>query len=190
MAGLRVIGGEHRGRRLATPAGRDTRPTADRVREAVFSILGPIGGVAVLDLFAGSGAMGIEALSRGAATATFVDDGRAACACIRENLATVGISDRARVVCRDWRAAVAAERAAGRFYGLCLIDPPYSVLARIGDAIADALAPIVSPGGHVVVEGPASSALATLGGLPVADRTDRTYGSTRITVIRVAGDGA
>jgi len=72
---------------------------------------------------------------------------------------------------------------------LCLIDPPYSVLARIGDAIADALAPIVSPGGHVVVEGPASSPLPTLGVLPVADRTDRTYGSTRITVIRVAEAG-
>ncbi len=189
MAGLRVIAGEHRGRRLATPAGRDTRPTADRVREAVFSILGPIGGVEVLDLFAGSGAMGIEALSRGASSATFVDRARPACDCIRANLDALGVSDHARVVCRDWRQALAADHATGRFYGLCLIDPPYSVLARIGDAIADALAPIVSPGGHVVVEGPASSPLPTLGVLPVADRTDRTYGSTRITVIRVAEAG-
>ncbi|MFN8122635.1 MAG: 16S rRNA (guanine(966)-N(2))-methyltransferase RsmD [Thermoleophilia bacterium] len=184
---MRVVGGEHRGRRLSAPAGRDTRPTADRVREAVFSILGPVGGEDVLDLFAGSGAMGIEALSRGAASAAFVDDDRRACACIRGNLDALGIADRGRVVCRDWRAALQAERAAGRFYGLCLIDPPYSVLPRIGEAIADALAPIVSPGARIVVEGPASSPLPTFGGLPVDDRTDRTYGSTRISVLRLAG---
>lgn len=184
---MRVVGGELRGRRLAAPAGRETRPTSDRVREAVFSILGPLDGEAVLDLFAGSGAMGIEALSRGAGAAVFVDDGRRACACIRGNLDALGIADRARVVCRDWRAALAAERAGGRFYGLCLIDPPYSVLPRIGEAIADGLGPIVSPGARIVVEGPASSPLPTFGALPVDDRTDRTYGSTRITVLRVAG---
>jgi 16S rRNA G966 N2-methylase RsmD len=119
----------------------------------------------------------------------FVDSDPRACECIRGNLAMLALSDRARIVRRDWRAALTAERAAGRFYGLCLIDPPYSVLARIGDAVAEAIAPIVSPGGHVVVEGPASSPPPTLGGLSVDDRTDRTYGSTRITVLRIAAEG-
>lgn len=184
---MRVIAGTHRGRRLAAPAGTETRPTADRAREAVFSILGPVDDVAVLDLFAGSGAMGIEALSRGASHAVFVDRDPKAVACITRNLTELGLLDRARVVRRDWRAALAAERATGRTYGLCLIDPPYSVFSRIGTAIADALAPIIPPGGRVVVEGPAGAHPPSLSGFVVDHRIDRTYGAAAITVARIGG---
>src|ERR671934_2307496 len=98
---MRVVAGRFGGRRLRAPRGRDTRPTSDRVREALFSILGPMEDARVLDLFAGSGALGIEALSRGAAHATFVERDRAAADVIRRNLATVGAEARATVVARE-----------------------------------------------------------------------------------------
>ncbi len=127
---MRVIGGEFRGRRLAAPVAAGVRPTTDRVREAVFDILYSLGGVdglQVADLFAGSGAMGIEALSRGAASVTFVDRDPAALAAVRANLASVGLPDAERtgdatVVRADvdgWVAATASR------YDLVLCDPPY-----------------------------------------------------------------
>ena len=88
---MRVVAGELRGRRLVAPSGDATRPTADRVREALFSILGDVSGARVLDLYAGSGALGIEALSRGAAAATFVDSSQEAVAAIRRNLSELGL---------------------------------------------------------------------------------------------------
>ena len=88
---MRVIAGEHRGRTMLAPRGRETRPTSDRVREAVFSILGGVDGLRVLDLFAGSGALAIEALSRGAAEATLVDSSAAAIAAARRNLEALGL---------------------------------------------------------------------------------------------------
>jgi 16S rRNA (guanine966-N2)-methyltransferase len=183
---MRVVAGTHRGRRLTAPAGQRTRPTSDRVRESIFALIGPVAGGAVLDLFAGSGALGIEALSRGAASALFVDRDPRAAAVVRANLAQLGLQDRARVVCRDWRAALAAERRAGSRFGLCLADPPYTLLSRIAGDLARGLAPVVEEGGTVVIEGPAASDPPGLTGLPVADRTDRTYGSTRVTVVRTA----
>ena len=124
---MRVISGSARGRKLVAPEGSTTRPTPDRVREATFNALGSLGVVqeaAVLDLFAGSGAMGIEALSRGAARATFVDDDMAARRAIEANLATCGLTEAAEVV------ATPAERyLAGtgqqRRWDLALLDPPY-----------------------------------------------------------------
>src|SRR6476646_11386884 len=86
---MRIIAGSHRGHRIAAPAGRDTRPTSDRVRENAFNLIGPVDDADVLDLFAGSGAMGLEALSRGAATATFVESDRDACRVINTNLDTL-----------------------------------------------------------------------------------------------------
>ena len=171
-----------------TPRGRATRPTADRVREAVFSILGPLEGVDALDLFAGSGALGIEALSRGAATATLVERAPAALAAIRANLAALGLEDRARVVAGDWRRAVAAERAAGRAYGLCLLDPPYSLLPRLADDLATALVPLLAPGAALVIEGSARAPILPEPlTLPIASRTDRTYGDTAVAVLRMEG---
>lgn len=126
---MRVIGGTARGRRLASLAGYEIRPTPDRVREALFSILfsckGMLAGSKVLDLFAGSGALGIEALSRGATHAWFVDSSREAVGTIRDNLEKCGFSDRATVILRDVREALATVASAGPF-DIVFADPPYS----------------------------------------------------------------
>jgi 16S rRNA (guanine966-N2)-methyltransferase len=122
---VRVVAGTARGRRLQAPPGVATRPTSDRVREATFNALGSLGaveGATVLDLFAGSGALGIEALSRGASHATFVDSDARALAVIRANLDTTGLSDRATVVNGD---AVRRLETAGSV-DLALLDPPYA----------------------------------------------------------------
>jgi 16S rRNA (guanine(966)-N(2))-methyltransferase RsmD len=125
---MRVIGGTARGRRLAAFAGREIRPTPDRVREALFSILysrkGPLVDGKVLDLFAGCGALGIEALSRGASHAWFVDNSRDAVGTIRDNLARCGFSDRATVILRDVREALSTMIGAGPF-DVIFADPPY-----------------------------------------------------------------
>src|SRR5205807_2939069 len=121
---VRVVAGAFKGRRLQAPAGGRTRPTSDRVREALFSILGDVSDARVLDLYAGSGALGIEALSRGAAGATFVDSDREAVVAIRANLALTGTDDRASVV----RSPVGSFLAAGRHgpFDLVFLDPPYA----------------------------------------------------------------
>ena len=122
---MRVVGGTARGRRLQAPAGISVRPTSDRVREAVFDVLGSLGGVegcSVVDLFAGTGALGIEALSRGAAAATFVEGDRGALASIEANLVTTGLYARATVVQAD---VVSWLPGAGRF-DVAFVDPPYS----------------------------------------------------------------
>lgn len=186
---MRVIAGTHRGRRLRAPRGATTRPTADRVREAIFAIIGDCAGTHVLDLFAGSGAMGIEALSRGAAGATFVDSDRRAGDCIRANLAALELAPAARVVITDWRRALSQEAHRNAHYDLCLIDPPYSVVAGISSALPDALAPVLSEYATVILEGPAEGPVPTMDGIRVTERTDRTYGSTRVSVLRVRGAG-
>ncbi len=156
---MRVVAGEARGRRLVAPEGTDTRPTLDRVREAVFNALASqdaIDGARVLDLFAGSGALGIEALSRGAAHATFVDTDRAARRVIDQNLAATGLADRAEVLGTD--ASTHLRRVAGEpsadapgAYDLVLLDPPY---ATGDDAWAELLELVaaVAPDAVVVVE--------------------------------------
>ena len=103
---MRIVGGEHRGARIFAPKGKDTRPTSDRVREAAFNLIGPVDGATVLDLFAGSGAMGLEALSRGAVSATFVEDDREAARSIERNLEKLSVTG-AKVVQRDVLQALA-----------------------------------------------------------------------------------
>jgi 16S rRNA (guanine966-N2)-methyltransferase len=122
---VRVVAGSARGRRLDTPPGRQTRPTTDRVREAIFNALGSttdFEGLSVLDLYAGSGALGIEALSRGASHCTFVDNDRRAAAMVNENLQRLGLADHATVVHGD----AFVELRDGAHYDLVLLDPPYS----------------------------------------------------------------
>jgi 16S rRNA (guanine966-N2)-methyltransferase len=149
---VRVVAGSARGRRLVAPPGRATRPTSDRVREAVFASLesaGLVAGAVVADLFAGSGAMGIEALSRGARQATFVESAPAAVAAIRANLATCGLVGRATVVRADVLRWLAGPPAPGPF-DLAFVDPPYAfdrwdvLLARLPAAVAvlEAAAPV------------------------------------------------
>lgn len=185
---LRVTGGRFRGRRLAVPRGRHTRPTADRVREAVFSTLArwvDWERTAVLDLFAGTGALGIEALSRGAPRAVFVERHARTAALLRENLAALGVpGDAARVVVA--RAEAWLQRAApDEAVGLVLLDPPYAyggtgeVLARL------AASPAVADGAVIVVEGAAERALTPPAGL--ACLLARRYGDTQVRYLRKAG---
>jgi len=146
---MRVVSGDLGGRKLVTPDGSDTRPTSDRVREAMFNSLfslDAIEGARVLDAFAGSGALGIEALSRGALHATFVETGRDALAALRENLETLQLGAQGRVVPGD--ALVHLERTAveERHYDLVLLDPPYG-FDRWGELLA-----AVPVGARVVIE--------------------------------------
>lgn len=129
---MRVIGGSRRGRSLRPPPGRGTRPTTDRVREAMFDVLGShlgsdgLVGAAVVDLFAGSGALGIEALSRGAATATFVENDQRAAGTIRRNLTDLGLAGPGVEVVRADVLSWLAGPGAGRRFTLALCDPPYA----------------------------------------------------------------
>lgn len=186
---MRVVGGDYRGRRLVAPGRGSTRPTGDRVREALFAIVGPVEGMAVLDLFAGSGALGVEALSRGADRATFVERSAAALRAIRTNVAMVEDPGRVRILATDWLQALRYERAAGRRYELCLVDPPYSVLPRITGRLGPALAPVLAPGATLVVEYAAERGPVEIPDFPVAARRDRTYGGTGIAVIRIGETG-
>lgn len=176
---MRVIAGTHGGRRLKAPPGRTTRPTSDRVREALFSMLGPLDGERVLDLFAGTGALGIEALSRGAASAVFVERDARAAAVLRENLASLAIgADRAEL--RRGEAVAALRTAAERdeLYDLVLIDPPYGDAARLGGELPALLAPLLAPDALVVTESDRRAPLV----LELPTATERRYGDTSITI--------
>jgi 16S rRNA (guanine966-N2)-methyltransferase len=176
---VRIVAGSRKGHRITAPNGVVTRPTGDRVREAAFSIIGPVEGAAVLDLFAGSGAMGIEALSRGAARCVFVDKDRAACAVITQNLEKLRLTG-AVVHCRDVERALREERARGRRYDLVLADAPYEDWDRHATALAALLPELVTEHGVVLVE----TAARTEPELPLDLVTSRRYGSARISVFR------
>jgi pantetheine-phosphate adenylyltransferase len=148
---LRIIAGTHRGHKIAAPKGLDTRPTSDRVRESAFNLIGPVDGASVLDLFAGSGAMGLEALSRGAESATFVEADHHAAETIDENLAKLRLRG-ARVVRSDAVRALAAEASAGRKYDLVLVDPPYDLYPDLEPMLARYLPHVLADGGLLVVE--------------------------------------
>ncbi len=124
---MRIVAGKYRGRSLRTVRGQDVRPTSDRLRETLFNILAPrIAGTRFLDLCAGSGAVGIEALSRGANHATFVDQSRSACSVIRDNLTRLGIEAEATVLCRDAAAAIRWLASQGTQFDIIFFDPPYA----------------------------------------------------------------
>ncbi len=121
---MRIVGGSLGGRVLRAPAGAATRPTSEKVRQALFNILDDVTGDHVLDLFAGTGALGFEALSRGAASATFIDLARPALNVLRENLATLGVADRATLVAGD-AVALAARHVPASPWRIVFVDPPY-----------------------------------------------------------------
>jgi 16S rRNA (guanine(966)-N(2))-methyltransferase RsmD len=173
---MRVIAGQHGGRRLAAPRGAATRPTSDRVREALFSRLGDVTGLRVLDLFAGSGALGIEALSRGAADATFVDSAPAAVKAVRANLADLGLD--AEVHRADARAFLRAARKRGREYDLVLIDPPYRRASALAGDLAAALPPVLAPDARVATESDRRAPLD----LRLTPVDERRYGDTLIRI--------
>jgi 16S rRNA (guanine(966)-N(2))-methyltransferase RsmD len=175
---LRIIAGSRRGHRIAAPPGAATRPTGDRVREAAFNLIGPVDGAVVLDLFAGSGAMGLEALSRGAASAVFVDDAREACRTIDRNLDKLGLAG-ATVLCMDARRALQADAAAGRRYDLVLVDPPYGTFTTLQPLLASQLPLVLAEDGLAVVE---TSAAEEPGLAPLELRKSRRYGSVRLSL--------
>jgi 16S rRNA (guanine966-N2)-methyltransferase len=152
---MRIVAGEHGGRRLLAPRGTATRPTSDRARESLFARLGPIDGLAVIDPFAGTGALGLEALSRGAESCLFGETANAALACLRENIAALHAEDRCRVERGDGRRLLQREAAAGRRYGLVLLDPPYTLLPRLLPALGELVEAVAAPGALVVLEAPA-----------------------------------
>jgi len=183
---VRVVAGKWGGRTIRAPRGTSVRPTTDRVREAVFAILGDdVEGSVVLDLFAGTGAMAIEALSRGAAGAVLVESSPAALSALKANLAALEAED---AVCLplDYREAVRRLSAKGRTFDLVFLDPPYGkgmvglsaeLLSRAG---------IIAPGAVVVAERASRDPVDTV---PAEwrERADRRYGDTRITLYDIPG---
>jgi len=217
---MRVVGGAWRGRPLVAPAGLATRPTSDKVREAIFDVLqalpetrlaageatpaAPLVAHVVLDLYAGSGALGIEALSRGAARCTFVERDRAALAALRRNLAAMGVpvvrarpgsapggdtppagprggdaAPAARVAAADVRRALKADARAGCMYTLVFADPPYARSADAQEAMARLLGPVLAPQAVIVVETSASSDVV----LPWRTVRVKVYGDTMVAVL-------
>jgi 16S rRNA (guanine(966)-N(2))-methyltransferase RsmD len=174
---MRIIAGSRKGHTIHAPKGLDTRPTGDRVREAAFNLIGPVDDATVLDLFAGSGAMGLEALSRGAARAVFVESDRDAVRAIERNLDKLRLKG-ATVLRRDAVQALAAEAAAGRKYDLVLVDPPYVMFADLQPQLARYLPTVLADDGLLVVETDARVEPE----LPLAERTSRRYGAARLTL--------
>ncbi len=182
---MRIVGGRLRGRALAAPSTRDIRPTSDRLRETIFNILdhaydGIVAEARVLDLFAGTGALGLEALSRGAAFACFVDEGTEARALLRANMEALGVAGSARIFRRD---ATRLGALAGAPYTLAFLDPPYgrglaeAALASLRDGAW------LDPGAVCVVEEAATAALALPAGFEMLDR--RTQGDTQVGFCRL-----
>ena len=189
---LRIVGGTRRGRRIKVPPGGEVRPTADRVREAMFDALGRVEGLRVLDLFAGSGAMGLEALSRGASNCFFVEADARVAAVLRENAAGLGFAEAAvRVLVGDYRRVV--ERLAGAESGsasgsrvdLLFVDPPYRMLQEVEVTLRPLLPALLAEGGLVVVEGPRAVRFDV--GLPPV--FDRGYGETRVIMVEMRRNG-
>lgn len=184
---LRIVGGIHRGRRLAVPPGNSVRPTSDRTREALFNILSHGGFAAaglpfaerpVLDAFAGTGALGLEALSRGAASAVFIENGREALAALRRNVATLGEEDRTYIVAGD---ATRPPRAAFAC-AVAFLDPPYECGLAVSALPALAAAGWLAPEALAVVELAAAETWTPLSGFAPID--ERVYGAARLVFLR------
>ncbi|MDO4548134.1 MAG: 16S rRNA (guanine(966)-N(2))-methyltransferase RsmD [Clostridia bacterium] len=185
---MRVIAGSAKGRRLFSPDGMDTRPTTDRVRESLFSILaGRVTDARVLDLFAGSGALSIEALSRGAQSAVINDFSRQAVRCIERNVNLTGFSDACVIMCRDWKSAL--ERLRGHKFSLVFFDPPYSRLDYYTNA-CEALArlDLLDEDATIVMERRSKDAIEIPDDFLLRD--ERRYGDTTIAFVtrRVSGE--
>jgi 16S rRNA (guanine(966)-N(2))-methyltransferase RsmD len=178
---VRIVAGARRGRRLKVVPGWEVIPTSEKVREAIFSALGPVTGLAVLDLFAGSGALGLEALSRGAGNCVFVEDDPAAADALRENIAVLDYEPVSRVIVADYRQAVGSLLHAGREFDLLFVDPPYRMLAEVEVTLMPLVSSLLSLDGVAVIESHRLSQVS-LGQTPVFDRT---YGETKVTMVRM-----
>ncbi|HSU37986.1 MAG TPA: 16S rRNA (guanine(966)-N(2))-methyltransferase RsmD [Polyangiaceae bacterium] len=185
MSAPRVIAGAFRGRSLKVPRGAVTRPTGARVREALFNVLGNITGVKVLDLYAGSGALAFEALSRGAAHAVLVEHDRAALTCIRENAAALGVEARCAIVPLPLPRALAQATQHAPF-DLVFCDPPWADLRAAADTLEDLVRRCaLGSGARLVLEHSARDDVPRVSGLEPADR--RVWGDTAVALL-VPGD--
>ena len=177
FASMRIIAGSRKGHTIVAPRGQDTRPTSDRVRENVFNLVGPVDGATVLDLYAGSGGLGLEALSRGAARAVFVENDADAVRAIERNLDKLRLTG-ARVLRQDAVAALPIEASARRKYDLVLVDPPYDMYPDLQPKLARYLPAVLAADGLLVVETDARIEPE----LPLRLRTTRKYGQARVTL--------
>jgi 16S rRNA (guanine966-N2)-methyltransferase len=184
---MRVIAGRLGGRRLQAPRGRSTtRPTSDRVREALFSMLGDLRGSVALDLFAGTGALGIEALSRGAERVVFVERDRAAVRALQANLVALGLAaPEAELRVGDALAVLRTARGVGETYDLVFVDPPYRQTRELEGELSALLPALLAPGARVVVESDRRAPAE----LPLEVVQARRYGDTTITIHRHAHRG-
>ncbi len=187
-AAVRIVGGEWRGRTLAAPKSQAIRPTSDRLRESLFNVLAHVyddkaAGARVLDLFAGTGALGLEAMSRGATFALFVDEGVEARGLIRQNIETLGLTGRTRLFRRDATKLGPAGTVAP--FDLVFADPPYG--RALGEpALASAVAGgWLAPGALVVLEETADAVIGPVEGLELSER--REAGDTQLLFFRFAG---
>jgi 16S rRNA (guanine(966)-N(2))-methyltransferase RsmD len=178
---MRVIAGRLGGRRLTAPSGKVTRPTSDRVRESLFALLGELEGASVLDLFAGAGGLGIEALSRGAAAAVFVETDGAAVKALRANLAALELHPELAQVRREGvLVALRTAKAREETYDLVFIDPPYTQARDWGPELSAGLPALLRPAARVIVESDRRTPLE----IGVEVERERRYGDTSITIHR------
>lgn len=182
---MRITGGRLAGRRLRAPRGSGVRPTADRVREALFAWLGECAGARVLDLYAGSGALGLEALSRGAASAVFVERSGPAAETLRANVQALGLAERSRVRRAPVRAALRALGRADARFDLVLLDPPYASGEAEAALRALLAAGLLAPGARVVLECDRRHPPGEVAGLALAG--ERRYGETLVRRFVAAG---
>ena len=175
---IRITGGERKGMILTAPRGHQTRPATSRIRQWIFDVIGAPEGADLLDLFAGSGAVGLEALSRGAAYSLFVENWKPALDALKSNLEKTGYRDRAEVWSMDVTHAVARLMESGRLFDLCFCDPPYAyegLEALLEQSVLD----LVIPGGTLIVEHRGTPPLVPGGLLP--DR-EKSFGDTLISL--------
>lgn len=185
---MRIIAGTHRGRRLRAPRGMATRPTTDRVREALFAILGDLSGVRVLDCYAGSGALGLEAASRGASRVTFLETGKEACHAIEHNVRELGFSDRCRIV------TVPVERAAkglvGEHFDLVLSDPPWPICHEAAQHVIVLVRGRLASDARVVLGHPVREVLDVHEGRGLVLEQTRSWGDSALTFLRASAEVA
>jgi 16S rRNA (guanine966-N2)-methyltransferase len=182
---VRVTGGALGGRRLRVPS-TGVRPSADRMRESLFASLGIFDGARVLDLYAGSGALGIEALSRGAASATFVDSSASSVSVLKKNLVELAVLDRARVIRDDVLRTLRRLARMGECFDLVLADPPYDSEEPERLLVEPSLRVLLGKGGTLVLEFERRHSLPTPEGLIAID--ERRYGDTAVARFAIAGD--
>lgn len=183
---MRIIAGEARGRRIEAPAGRNTRPTLDRIRENMFNILqADIPGSRILDLFAGSGALSLESISRGAAEAVLVDSDRKAHMVQKQNAETLRFDDRIRLYCCDWSRAVRTLCEEGRKFDIIFLDPPYA-MTDLRDVFTS-LIPLMEKNAMIVLEHEAGKSVTVPAAFSILK--DRSWGFCAMTVYSLNSEG-